>query len=166
MKIDQITMKKPLELRETYSKKNPSTRPMNNFINLNVNTIYGDIVSPYFQIGNTFVGKNITARTRSMVWYMEKGLNGFQTITDSVTFNINKVVKPRRKKLYTSNFHDIETGRQKRTLSNRDRVIIQTQNNHIERLLIRKNNQNVNKLCIAVIRAMADRLRYLILTPS
>lgn len=51
--------------------------PMNKFIKLVINTVYGDFVGPYFHSGNTTVGNNITARARSMAWYMEKGFNGF-----------------------------------------------------------------------------------------
>ena len=64
------------------------------FYKLLINTTYGVIVSPYFDIGNTVVGNNITARCRCMAWYMEKGLNSFQTITDGSVFELDKVVFP------------------------------------------------------------------------
>jgi hypothetical protein len=50
------------------------------------------MVSPFFDIGNVVVGNNITARARAMAWYMEKGLYGFQTITDGCAFELNKTV--------------------------------------------------------------------------
>nr|YP_009394125.1 hypothetical protein [Rhodomela confervoides]ARW62687.1 hypothetical protein [Rhodomela confervoides] len=68
---------------------------MNKFIKLIINTVYGDIVSPYFQLGNTIVGNNITGRARAMAWYMEKALHGIQTITDRRCFELNRVVKLR-----------------------------------------------------------------------
>lgn len=34
-----------------------------------------------------------------MAWYMEKGLNGFQTITDGCCFELNKVPYPHRYKV-------------------------------------------------------------------
>jgi hypothetical protein len=77
-----------------YSKSNPDEMALNELYKLVINTIYGDMVSPYFDIGNVVVGNNITARARAMVWYMEKALNGFQSITDGCAFEINRVVYP------------------------------------------------------------------------
>lgn len=82
-----------LEKRAMYSKKDPAQRPMNELIKLAINTIYEVIVSPFFLVGNTIVGNNITARARSMAWYMEKALHGTQTIIDGCCFDMNKVVK-------------------------------------------------------------------------
>ncbi len=52
------------------------------------------MVSPFFKVGNVVVGNNITARARSLAWCMEKGLNGWQTITDGCTFDVNAVSYP------------------------------------------------------------------------
>ena len=93
--IGDIIIDKLLEIRQSYNKNKPSESSMNRFIKLIINTIYGDLVSPYFTIGNTIVGNNITARARSMAWYMEKGLHGTQTITDGCCFELNRVVKSR-----------------------------------------------------------------------
>lgn len=92
-----LIITKLLKLRSKYSKTDPKEATMNKFIKLVINTVYGDIVSPYFAIGNTTVGNNITARARSMAWYMEKALHGIQTITDGCTFDINHVIKSRYK---------------------------------------------------------------------
>lgn len=83
--------------RKTYPKKNNdgSVNSFNELYKLLVNTLYGDLVSPYFDIGNTTVGNNITARARAMAYYIEKGLYGFQTITDGGSFDLNNVVYPR-----------------------------------------------------------------------
>lgn len=75
-------------------KKHPKGEPLNNLYKLCINTIYGDMVSPYFKSGNTCVGDNITARARAMAWYMEKGFNGFQTVTDGCAFELNRVSTP------------------------------------------------------------------------
>lgn len=83
-----------LKVRKTYSKDVPAEKIFNKLYKLIINTIYGDQVSPYFEIGNTCVGNNITARARCLAWYMEKGLHGFQTITDGCGFELNKVVYP------------------------------------------------------------------------
>nr|YP_010951643.1 hypothetical protein RU988_pgp212 [Laurencia elata]WMP12582.1 hypothetical protein [Laurencia elata] len=68
---------------------------MNEFIKLITNTVYGDIVSPFFATANKVIGNNITERARSMSWYMEKSLHGIQTITDGCCFELNQVVKTR-----------------------------------------------------------------------
>ena len=83
--------------RKTYPKKNSdgSVNSFNELYKLLVNTLFGDMVSPYFDIGNTTVGNNITGRARAMAYYIEKGLYGFQTITDGGTFDLNKVVYPK-----------------------------------------------------------------------
>lgn len=93
--IGTLLISKLLEKRSLYDKNNPDQAPMNNFIKLLINTTYGDLVSPFFYIGNTIVGNNITGRARAIAWYMEKGLHGTQTITDGCCFELNKVTKSR-----------------------------------------------------------------------
>lgn len=85
--------------RSKYKKSDPEQKPLNELYKLCINTIYGDMVSPYFDIGNVIVGNNITARARAMAWYMEKGLNGFQTITDGCAFELNRAIHPDKTKL-------------------------------------------------------------------
>nr|YP_009395111.1 hypothetical protein [Bryothamnion seaforthii]ARW63879.1 hypothetical protein [Bryothamnion seaforthii] len=51
--LGDILITKLLDLRKIYDKNKADERPMNEFIKLVVNTVYGDIVSPYFYIGNT-----------------------------------------------------------------------------------------------------------------
>ena len=80
-------------------KKYPKKTPFNDLYKLCVNTCYGDMVSPYFPISNVVVGNNITARARTMAWYMEKGLYGWQTITDGCAFDLNQVMYPKRTKI-------------------------------------------------------------------
>jgi hypothetical protein len=76
-------------------KKHPKESPLNLLYKLCINTAYGDFVSQFFKISNVCVGNNITARARALAWYMEKGLHGFQTITDGCAFDLNKVLFPR-----------------------------------------------------------------------
>jgi hypothetical protein len=85
-----------LAYRKIHPKKNPdnSKNPMNTLYKLIVNTLYGDMVSPFFNIGNVVVGNNITARARAACYYAEKGFNGVQSITDGVCFELNNVVYP------------------------------------------------------------------------
>jgi len=76
-------------------KKQPKESPLNLLYKLCINTAYGDFVSQFFKISNVCVGNNITARARALAWYMEKGLHGFQTITDGCAFDLNKVLYPK-----------------------------------------------------------------------
>jgi hypothetical protein len=76
-------------------KKYPKKTPLNELYKLCVNTSYGDMVSPFFEVGNVVVGNNITARVRALAWYMEKGLHGCQSITDGCAFDANNVLYPR-----------------------------------------------------------------------
>lgn len=76
-------------------KKYPKKTPFNELYKLCINTIYGDMVSPFFTVGNVVVGNNITARARALAWCMEKGLHGWQSITDGCAFDVNKVLYPR-----------------------------------------------------------------------
>jgi hypothetical protein len=73
-------------------KKHPKESTLNLLYKLCINTSYGDVVSQFFKISNVCVGNNITARARALAWYMEKGLHGFQTITDGCAFDLNKVL--------------------------------------------------------------------------
>nr|ARW68676.1 hypothetical protein [Palisada sp.] len=93
--LGDILIKKLINIRKKYDKNNSAEKSMNEFIKLIINTVYGDLVSPFFATANTIVGNNITARARSMAWYMEKSLHGIQTITDGCCFDINGVIKTR-----------------------------------------------------------------------
>ena len=72
--------------------KDGSKNSMNQLYKLCVNTLYGDMVSPFFNVSNVVVGNNITARARAACYYAEKGFNGVQSITDGVAFDLNNVV--------------------------------------------------------------------------
>jgi hypothetical protein len=82
-------------------KKHPKESTLNLLYKLCINTTYGDLVSQFFKISNVCVGNNITARARALAWYMEKGLHGFQTITDGCAFDLNKVLFPKGERLVT-----------------------------------------------------------------
>ena len=62
-------------------------------LKLFVNTGYGVLASPYFSIGNTVIGNNITAQIRLAVWQMNKALNTCQSITDGGLYELGKVNK-------------------------------------------------------------------------
>jgi hypothetical protein len=84
---------KLLELRKNYDKKTP----MNEFLKLVINAIYGVICSQWFDtketgISNIIIANNITARARTLAWCMSKGLRTAMSITDGGVFDINNVI--------------------------------------------------------------------------
>lgn len=98
-------------------KRHPKKTPMNSLYKLIINTLYGDMTSKFFMSANVVVGNNITARARALAYYMEKGLNGFQTITDGCAFELNSVVFPKKGRTVTAEsvvnlFRDRPTDRQ------------------------------------------------------
>ncbi len=112
LNLGELLVTKLMQERAKYPKKSP----LNNLYKLCVNTIYGDMVSPYFKIGNVVVGNNITARARALAWCMEKGFNGWQTITDGCAFDMNKVTQPQdnRKVNSTNTLHQYLGGSETR----------------------------------------------------
>lgn len=62
-----------------------------NNIKLIINTLYGNLVSIYFDMGNPVVANNITASARMGVWMMSKALLTVQSITDGGLFSNNQV---------------------------------------------------------------------------
>jgi hypothetical protein len=83
-----------LAWRAMHKKLDGKKSPMDVLFKLCTNTLYGIFCSPYFDISNTVVGNNITARCRAMAWYMEKGHYAYQTITDGGQINPNSVCYP------------------------------------------------------------------------
>ncbi|NJM22996.1 MAG: hypothetical protein HC907_32070 [Richelia sp. SM1_7_0] len=79
--------------QKLYGKKSP----LDVLFKLCVNTLYGDMVSKYFITSNPVVGNNITARARCLAWFMEKGLHGWQSITDGCAFELNGVIFAKNK---------------------------------------------------------------------
>ncbi len=81
--------------RKRYPKK--PRHPLNDYYKLICNTIYGVLCSPYFKISNSVAGNNITSRCRHEGWQFMKACYSNFIITDGGTFNLNKVIYPRRK---------------------------------------------------------------------
>lgn len=94
--LGEILVDKLIELRSQYKKKNKGgteeSEAMNNLFKLMNNTIYGAFSSQNFDICNPILANNITSDVRLMVWCMETALGGFQTITDGVSWNLNRVL--------------------------------------------------------------------------
>jgi hypothetical protein len=53
------------------------------------NTLYGDMASPYFVVGNVLVANVITAAARTGIWCAQTALGGYESITDGTQHNIN-----------------------------------------------------------------------------
>jgi hypothetical protein len=78
--------------------------PMNVFLKLIINTIYGCIASEFFSVENAcvssvIVGNNITARARCLAWCMSKGFHSAMSITDGGVFDVNNVLVYKKKSL-------------------------------------------------------------------
>lgn len=97
--------------------KHKKKTPMNTFLKLIINTIYGCIASEFFStestgISNVVVGNNITGRARILAWCMAKGLHSIMSVTDGGVFNVNKVLKFKKvsldllESLHRNNFND------------------------------------------------------------
>lgn len=81
-----------LAWRKMHQQLDGKKSPMDVLFKLCINTLYGVFCSPYFDISNTVVGNNITARCRAMAWYMEKGHHAFQSITDGGQIDLRSIV--------------------------------------------------------------------------
>ena len=60
-------------------------------LKLFINTLYGVLASPYFDVGNTVVADNITARARANCWMMTKALHTRMSITDGGFYSLMQV---------------------------------------------------------------------------
>lgn len=85
-------------------KLHPKGTPMNVFLKLIINTIYGCIASEFFSVENAcvssvIVGNNITARARCLAWCMAKGFHSVMSITDGGVFDVNNVLVYKKKSL-------------------------------------------------------------------
>jgi hypothetical protein len=94
--LGEILVNKLIKLRIDKKKKNQGgtdeSEAMNNLYKLMNNTIYGAFSSRNFDICNPIVANNVTSDVRLMVWCMETALGGFQTITDGVSWCLNRVL--------------------------------------------------------------------------
>lgn len=64
---------------------------LQNSVKLFINTTYGCLAAPYFEMGNTVLANNITAKARVGVWMMSKALLTVQSITDGGMFSGDRV---------------------------------------------------------------------------
>jgi hypothetical protein len=100
--LGDLMVDRMLAERLSYSKDIEEQKPLNTLYKLIINTLYGDIVSPHFALGNVCVSNNVTAKARLGCWATEKALNGKQSITDGCPIDINKVVYARTNRRLTA----------------------------------------------------------------
>ncbi len=92
MDLGELLVNNLLTERKIAQIQSGKKSPLDTLFKLCTNTLYGDMVSKFFVTSNAIVGNNITARARVTAWYMEKGLNGWQSITDGCAFELNGVL--------------------------------------------------------------------------
>jgi hypothetical protein len=61
------------------------------------NTIYGVIASPFFEVGNTILANNTTAKARVYIWLTSRCMRGIQCITDGFQYQPSKILAFKRK---------------------------------------------------------------------
>jgi hypothetical protein len=64
---------------------------LDSMFKLLVNTLFGDVCSRHFRVGNVVVANNITARARAGVWMLAKALGLRQSITDGGFYTPDRV---------------------------------------------------------------------------
>jgi hypothetical protein len=94
----RLMMDQIIQFRRENKDINPSLAYLFKLIG---NTIYGNNVSPHFDISNIVFASNITAMCRAGMWCVEKGLDIHQTITDGGVFELNEVIHRMREGLDT-----------------------------------------------------------------
>jgi hypothetical protein len=89
--VEERTRLKKLSKSENVPEKRRGLDARQNALKLFINTLYGDLASPFFTIGNTVVANNITARARVGTWMMNKALHTRQSITDGGIYTPREV---------------------------------------------------------------------------
>ena len=83
-----------ISMRKFYKSKkdeHPSFESKQLLLKLITNTIYGDLASPHFAIGNTVLANNITASVRTGSWIMSKALGCKFIVTDGGIYEFNSI---------------------------------------------------------------------------
>lgn len=84
---------KPLlsKRKELKKSKDSISKALEQSIKLVVNTTWGLLTSPYFEISNVVCSEIVTAGIRVSVWQMSKALNTYLSITDGGPYSLTKV---------------------------------------------------------------------------
>jgi hypothetical protein len=95
-------IKKRFELKKLNLNKS-----LQNTIKLIVNSFYGILCSPFFDVNNILVSDLITSTIRKRIWMMSKSLNLFINVTDGGFFSLDHVLTYNKKKPGLSAFSNI-----------------------------------------------------------
>ena len=71
--------------------------PLDELFKLCGNTVYGVVVSRFFQMSNPVVGNNVTARCRSVIALYQSACLGWNAITDGGLMRLDRVLYSRKK---------------------------------------------------------------------
>jgi hypothetical protein len=93
--IDPL-MEKRKELKQ---KKDPISFALQESIKLVINTLWGLLTSPYFDVSNGVCSEYVTSSIRSYVWMMSRALNTNLCITDGGPYSLLNVTYLKKDKL-------------------------------------------------------------------
>lgn len=101
-----------LNRRVVYKKKRKEAKIFESkqrLLKLIINTVYGDLASPYFPMGNTVVANNVTASVRVGSWIMAKALACKIIVTDGGLYTPHRVpyMKTHRSKFKKPGFNTL-----------------------------------------------------------
>ena len=83
-----------ITMRKFYKSKreeHPSYESKQLLLKLIINTLYGDLASPHFPIGNTVLANNITSSVRNGSWIMSKALGCKFVVTDGGVYEFDSI---------------------------------------------------------------------------
>lgn len=84
---------KPLREKREQLKKDKKNKDLQEQYKLILNSLYGVLASPYFEVGNVVISNNITAKARVQIWMASRTLNGIQCITDGFQYQPMNIYK-------------------------------------------------------------------------
>lgn len=113
-----------------------------------LNSIYGVLASPYFEIGNTVLSNNITARARLQIWMASRSLNGIQCITDGFQYQPNNIYEIKEKNDGMIRLPGLKTLSDLKNLQNHRSIIKTTlgKKDWTDYFQTQNDDENLNKL--------------------
>lgn len=90
--LDQRKTYKALYKQETDLQQKAFYWGMQISLKQEINSIFGGLACPYFQINNCILANNITASIRAAIWLMSKALGHHISVTDGGSYCINNVL--------------------------------------------------------------------------
>lgn len=97
-------------------KKQNINKSLQNTIKLIVNSFYGILCSPFFDINNILISDLITSTIRTRIWMMSKSLNLYINVTDGGFFSLDNVLVFNKKKPGLSALSNLQESIKKKIL--------------------------------------------------